>query len=420
MSNVTRISLFNLKRLRRGVLFCVVMVSFLCNSLCLCAKEQETPGQLYSLSAAVVDGDTGRMLYGKESDVKRANASTTKIMTCIITLENASLNDYVAVSKYAASMPDVQLGIEEGEFYKLEDLLYSLMLESHNDVAVAIAEHVGGDVDGFAELMNAKASELGCENTTFLTPNGLDKEKDETFHGTSANDLAKIMAYCAWESPQKDTFLKICQTKNVTFSNAIKKEDGSFGIGSRRFSCSNHNAYLSMDGDCIAGKTGYTNDAGYCYICALESKGRHITIALLGCGWPNHKDYKWKDCKKLADYTRKNFHYRETPCPVLKKKVKVRGAANKEYILGKTEVLVPQVDYTSKNVLLADWEKLEFQAKYKTNVVAKKPGRYEIGEYQVKNGNRSLEQVPIYVFLPNGKKDVSWYFHAVLKVYFCS
>ena len=97
-------------------------------------------------------------------------ASTTKIMTCIIALENGNMEDVVTVSSYAAGMPDVQLNIRAGEQYYLKDLMYSLMLESHNDSAVAIAEHIGGTVEGFATMMNDKARALGCYDTNFITP----------------------------------------------------------------------------------------------------------------------------------------------------------------------------------------------------------------------------------------------------------
>ena len=112
-------------------------------------------------------------------------------MTCIVALEQGDLKDVVNVSSNAARMPDVQLNINTGESYYLKDLLYSLMLESHNDVAVAIAEHIGGSVEGFATMMNDKARSLGCNNTNFVTPNGLDAEG----HYTSARDLAVIAAY---------------------------------------------------------------------------------------------------------------------------------------------------------------------------------------------------------------------------------
>ena len=120
------------------------------------AAEVQTinPGEIHALSAALMDGDTKRTLYAKEGDAKRANASTTKIMTCILALEQCNGDEVVEVSEYAASMPNVQLGMEPGEHYYLKDLLYSLMLESHNDSAVAIAEHVAGSVEQFSAQMN--------------------------------------------------------------------------------------------------------------------------------------------------------------------------------------------------------------------------------------------------------------------------
>lgn len=119
-------------------------------------EAEGSPGSLYALSAVLMDGESGRILYEKDGENPRPNASTTKVLTCILALENCPGDDYVSVSSKAAAQPDVQLGLEEGEQYYLEDLLYSLMLMSHNDTAVAIAEHVGGSVEGFAELMNEK------------------------------------------------------------------------------------------------------------------------------------------------------------------------------------------------------------------------------------------------------------------------
>ena len=116
-----------------GIFFCVcILFSTLFTKEAFAKEAPPTPGTLHALSAVLYDGESGRILYGKDEEIKRANASTTKIMTCILALENAKLNDMVSVTSYAATMPDVQLGIVEGEYYRMEDLLYSLMLESHN------------------------------------------------------------------------------------------------------------------------------------------------------------------------------------------------------------------------------------------------------------------------------------------------
>lgn len=259
--------------------------------------------QLYAQAAILMDAESGRVLYDKNGGQILANASTTKIMTCILALENGNLEDEVTVSSYAAGMPKVKLFMSVGEHYKLKDLLYSLMLESHNDSAVAIAEHIGGSVDGFAAMMNQKAKEVGCENTCFLTPNGLDAVNSETgaFHSTTAVDLARIMAYCINESEKKEEFLQITRTQDYSFTNA----EG------RSFSCHNHNALLSLMEGAVSGKTGFTNKAGYCYVGAVQKDDRLFTIALLACGWPNNKTYKWKDCQTLFGYGFDTYQYEE-------------------------------------------------------------------------------------------------------------
>lgn len=264
------------------------------------AKEttEKEPTNLYAKGAVLMDACSGRVLFGKNADTIMPNASTTKVMTCILALEYGHLDDLVTVSAYAASMPKVHLGMQKGQQFRLEDLLYSLMLESHNDSAVAIAEHVGGSVPHFSEMMNEKAREIGCLNTTFLTPNGLDAEKTKKDgsccqHGTTARDLARILSYCITRSPQKENFLKITQTRSYQFSD-VK--------GSNQYSCCNHNAFLDMMEGALTGKTGFTAKAGYCYVGALQRDGHTLVVALLACGWPNHKTYKWSDTRALMEY----------------------------------------------------------------------------------------------------------------------
>ena len=153
-------------------------------------QENQENIKLYATSAVLLDASNNRILYEKDSHKKMAMASTTKIMTLIVALENSNVDEVVTVSSNAAKMPDVQLNIREGEKYRLGDLMYSLMLESHNDSAVAIAEHVSGSVEDFAKLMNQKAEEIGCNDTHFVTPNGLDATDEGGTHSTTAADLA--------------------------------------------------------------------------------------------------------------------------------------------------------------------------------------------------------------------------------------
>lgn len=256
---------------------------------------------LYAQSAVLMDADTGRILYAKNAEEQRPMASTTKIMTLILALENANPDDIVMISDYAASMPDVQLHLRAGEHYRLGDLLYSMMLESHNDSAVAIAEHVGGTVPGFAALMNAKARDIGCYATYFITPNGLDAEDDTGVHSTTAAELARILRYCIMQSPKKEEFLKITRTNAYSFSDLE---------GIRTFTVGNKNAFLHMMEGALTGKTGFTGNAGYCYVGALRQEERTFIVALLACGWPNNRSYKWSDTRKLMNYGLEHFTYR--------------------------------------------------------------------------------------------------------------
>lgn len=249
---------------------------------------------LYAKSAVLTDADTGRILYGKDAGTPMANASTTKIMTCLLAIESGKIQDTVTFSEHACSMPKVRLGCPTGTQFVLEDLLYSLMLESHNDTAAAIAEHVAGSVEAFADLMNERAAEFGCQNTHFVTPNGLDRSDKKGEHQTTAYDLSLIMAACI----QNDKFLEITETASKTISSI----DGTF-----QAALNNHNALLSMLDGVISGKTGFTEKAGYCYVGAYRQNDRTYTFALLACGWPNHKNYKWEDSKALISYG--NDHY---------------------------------------------------------------------------------------------------------------
>ena len=250
--------------------------------------------ELYARAAALMDADSGRILYGKDAFKQLPMASTTKIMSCIVILEEAELSDVVTISKNAAKQPDVQLNALEGEQYYVKDLLYALMLESHNDVAVALAEHVGGSVEGFAKMMNEKATSLGCANTHFVTPNGLDADG----HYTTASDLCKIAAY----SLKNETFVQIINTPSYQFQEITS---------GKNFQVSNKDRFLSMYEGALGVKTGFTGNAGYCFVGAAKRRDMTLVSAVLGSGWPPNKNYKWADTKALMDYGYDNFEKRE-------------------------------------------------------------------------------------------------------------
>lgn len=391
-------------------------------------KSNEPPsfvGTLYAKSAVLMDGSSGRVLYGKNEKEFLSNASTTKILTCILALENGGLRDVVTVSAYAATMPDVQLHIREGEQYYLEDLLYSLMLESHNDVAVAIAEHISGSQEEFSKLMNQKAKEIGCENTIFLTPNGLDatgkiklqnkiadhteeKTEQEKSHGTTAADLALIMRYCIKLSPQKEEFLKITQTPSYTFQNIA---------GNRSFTCRNHNSFFNMMEGVISGKTGFTSKAGYCYVGALEQNGKCYIVTLLACGWPGNKNYKWADCRKLMEYGLKEYElYQLANLEKEYKKeltVEVKDAKRQEMDKQKNIVL-KRKEKEIKTVLLKPEETIEVSIKKKELTAPVEEGE-AVGKivYYIQ-GEKWLEE-EMYCDEKIEKIDFKWCVEKILK-----
>ena len=299
---------------RKRILFFVCFFSILLLQTNVVLGQQKTEkldlSQLHALSAVLMDGHSGRILFEKNGYEILPMASTTKIMTCILALEHGNLDDMLTVSSYAASMPQVRLGVHVGERYRLKNLLYSLMLESHNDSAVVIAEGIAGSVEAFAEMMNQKARDIGAYDTFFVTPNGLDAtamcqtengRAEEKAHSTTAADLARILRYCVVESPQRELFLQITQADSHQFMD---------GEGRRTFGCYNHNAFLDMMEGALTGKTGFTGKAGYCYVGAVEQGEELYIVSLLACGWPNNKSYKWSDMRKLVTYGLDTYEYR--------------------------------------------------------------------------------------------------------------
>lgn len=294
--------ILNRKRRNRAGFFLGILLLLFGSMPAAAARQESEPNQLFATAACLMDGDTGRVLFGKRETDPMAMASTTKIMTCILALENGGEQAVATASAQAAAAPKVHLGVYEGEQFLLGDLLYSLMLESHNDAAVMIAETIGGSIEGFAALMNEKAAAIGCTDTHFVTPNGLDASDAGGDHHTTAADLARIMRYCIKTSPKATEFLAVTQTKSYTFWDLEKKN---------MFNCCNHNALLDQMEGAISGKTGFTAKAGYCYTGALERDGKCLIVTLLACGWPNHKNYKWADAAKLLNYGLESYTYRD-------------------------------------------------------------------------------------------------------------
>lgn len=384
------------------------------------AQRQESSGeedlQLYAQAAVLMDADSGRVLYGKNPEEKLPMASTTKIMTCILALEYGNPEAVVEASSYAAGMPKVKLNVKAGEKYRLGDLLYSLMLESHNDSAVVIAEAVGGSVENFASMMNQKARDIGCYDTYFITPNGLDAKVNETgkVHSTTAADLARIMAYCLTDSPERERFLEITRTQGYDFTNAE---------GTRSFHCNNHNAFLGMMEEALSGKTGFTNNAGYCYVGAVESEGRIFTVALLACGWPNNRSYKWSDMKKLALYGMDRYQYRDIYEEKTFADIPVKnGIAGKDGTpFEEAQVSVSlQKEEDGLRYLLCDEDQVEVKTQVETSLDAPVAAGMEVGSVSYYLNGKLVKQYAVCTDSGVEERSFLWILAYLIKLtFFC-
>lgn len=258
----------------------------------------------------IYDRKSGRVIWGKNDNKRSAMASTTKIMTCIIVLENANLNEEVTVSSRAAGTGGSRLGLKKGDKITIHDLLYGLMLRSGNDAAVALAEHVGGDKERFAKLMNNKAKELGLKDTHFVTPHGLDDPE----HYTTAYELAQITDYAL----KNETFAKIVNTKDYTISiNGYSK-----GL-------TNTNELLGYLQGVNGVKTGFTNNAGRCLVTSVNRNNFEIITVVLGA---DTKKIRTADSIKLIEYAYKNYKHINIE-NIVKEKFNVWKSMNEKRII---------------------------------------------------------------------------------------
>ncbi len=224
-------------------------------------------------AAVVYDGAYGRVLYEKNADARMLIASTTKIMTAVVALERCNIEDTVKVTAEMANVEGSSMYLQAGETYTLRELLYGLMLASGNDAATAIALHTAGSIQAFAELMNAKAAELGLVNTHFENPHGL----DGAAHYSTALDMAWLMDYAM----SRSDFMEIAGTRNVTVKGLTYV---------------NHNKLLWQCEGVIGGKTGYTMAAGRTLVTCCEREGRRLICVTLSApdDWNDHRSlYDW-------------------------------------------------------------------------------------------------------------------------------
>lgn len=257
----------------------------------LLAAPSSSPPSIVGQAGVLMDVETGQVLYEKNPHQKLEPASTTKIMTAILALEKGNLSDVVTVGKEPTLVDGSRIYLEEGEKLTLEQLLYGLMLNSGNDAAVAIAEHISGSVSDFAKLMNDKAKSIGAENTNFANPHGLPDKN----HYTTAYDLALIARYALLNHPE---FRKIVATKTYYIPWQGKEWDRTL---------INHNKLLKNFEGADGVKTGYTRSAGHTLVASATRNGWQLLAVILKSQGQN----VYSDAKALLEYGFNNFEKKE-------------------------------------------------------------------------------------------------------------
>jgi len=317
-------------------------------------------------SAVLVEQKTGRVLFEKDAHTKRRIASITKIMTAILAIESGKMNQTVKVSEQATRAEGSSVYLKPGEKIKLNDLVYGLMLRSGNDTAVAIAEHVGGSLDGFVHIMNQKAKEIGMYNTHFANPHGLD---DHENHYSTAYDMAILMRYAM----QNKTFQKITGTKVHKAPNPTENWDREW---------KNKNRLLSKYKYCTGGKTGYTKRAKRTLV-TTATKGDMDLIAVTLNG-PDD----WNDHISMYEGGFKGFDMTEV---VAKGKIEI---ANNKYYKNQLYVKKSIVYPATKN------EMELFTIKYKLNKPKYKwtstKNEEIVGKAAVYLDGKVVQETPIY------------------------
>ncbi|ABK61910.1 MULTISPECIES: D-alanyl-D-alanine carboxypeptidase family protein [Clostridium] len=255
-------------------------------------KAIDTPPTVSADGVVLMDKNTGQILYSKNLDSPYPPASTTKIMTALLALEKCNLDDVVTIGKNATDIDGSKIYIFEGEKLTIRDLLYSLLLQSANDCAVALAEHISGSTQEFVKLMNTRAKELGCKNTNFVNPHGLYDDK----HRTSARDLALILR----ELSKHEDFKKIATTQ-VYVINPTNKEPNKRFIGNKdKLVLKRSKCYYE---GCEGGKTGYTIQSKHSFVATATRDNKSLIAVLLH----DAKHTYWDDVINLFNFGFSNY-----------------------------------------------------------------------------------------------------------------
>lgn len=364
------------------------------------AKTLNNEPKLNSRVALVYDRSSGRVLYKKNGNKQTPMASTTKIMTAIVVMENSNLSDIVTIDSKSAGTGGSRLGLKKNDKITVNDLLYGLMLRSGNDSAVALAIHIGGSIEGFAEMMNQKAKELKLINTHFVVPHGLDKEG----HYTTAYELAKIADYAL----KIDKIKEIVSTKTCTIS-----------INNKPKIITNTNELLGSVNGVYGVKTGFTNGAGRCLVSSCKRNNLDIITVVIGA---DTKKYRTADSIKLIEYTYKNHKMID-----IKNKIKEQFSTwqkinQQRFIINKGEkstidLKMQEINYDKIAIKNTQVDNIHIEINVVYNLEAPVGENQIIGNMKIMLGNEVIEVLDIYSKETIEKKNVKNYFMEFLNVF---
>ena len=379
-------------------LFFLLFILILLFSFDISFASEENSLNLNARSCIVLDRNSKKIIFGKNEYNRVKMASTTKIMTATVIIENCDLSQTVTVSKKAAGTGGSRLGLKTGDKITIRDLLYGLLLCSGNDAAISLAETAAGSVQEFSNMMNNKAKELGLNNSHFESPHGLDSDN----HYTTAYELALLADYAL----QNSTFRNIVGTKNYTITiNGYPKN------------ITNTNELLgSLDG--VYGvKTGFTNGANRCLVTSCKRGEMDIICVVLGC---DTKNFRTQDSIKLINYTFENFEYLDIKNLIDKEFENYKnnninlfeinkGVSNDlEIRCFSTEPSIIPIKKDEKNSIKVDFE-------LKKNLEAPINANLKVGSFMVYSDNRTILEGDILTTNSIDKKKPSYYFSSIFK-----
>ena len=324
--------------------------------------------------ACLMDYESGRVLFSHNDTQQVPMASTTKILTAIVAIENGNLDDIVTVSKNAADTWGSDIKLKAGEQMTLRQLLYGLMLNSGNDAAVAIAEHVGGSVEGFAEMMNKKAAEIGAVNSHFVTPHGL----DVSGHYTTGRDLAEITRYAL----HNKVFSQIVGTKTISIPGRTLH---------------NTNELLGYLEGADGVKTGYTGLAGRCLVASATRNGRRYIAVALGCVTTQDRT---QTCTELLNYAFDNYKTKELfpkGLPLAKIKVEKGKSDYVQVFTDKEGISVPVTD--------KEFDKVQVKMDYPAQLEAPVSNGMNVGTAYVMIDGNVIAKYRLHVDQGTGRKN---------------